>query len=87
MAAATLLGRTRTMLSRSTRTRREIAEGAKVPFEWLKKFIANAANDYGVRRVQRLHDFLEADEEQQRTGAAATPPATPIEVQTAPPGA
>lgn len=55
-----LLPRTRALLARCDQPLREIAEGAGVGFDWLRKFKQKAvAHDYGVGKVQALHDYLE----------------------------
>jgi hypothetical protein len=36
----------------------DIATGADVGIEWLKKLRAGDINDPSVNRIQRLHDFL-----------------------------
>jgi hypothetical protein len=46
------------MLRDSPLTRREIAAGSCVDYEWLSKFSQGRISDPGVRKVQRLHDFL-----------------------------
>jgi transcriptional regulator with XRE-family HTH domain len=68
MPALSLVGKTRLMMRRSELTQREMAEGSGVGYEWLRQFWRNSFADYGVRKVQRLHDFLEAEEA--RTAAA-----------------
>lgn len=40
------------------RTIPEVAQGANVGAEWLKKLRARTIEDPSVRRIQRLHDFL-----------------------------
>lgn len=46
-------------LVRAQQTSREIAEGADVGFEWLKKFEGGHINEPSVVRIQKLHDYLE----------------------------
>lgn len=58
MDTAQLLPRTRELLANCDRPLREISDGSGVGFEWLKKFKAEAAHDFGVNRVQALHDWL-----------------------------
>lgn len=53
-----LLPRTRALLARCDRPLWEIAEGAGVGFEWLRKFKSGAEHDFGVHKVQALHDYL-----------------------------
>ena len=54
----TLLEDTQRLLKSAKTPRREIARGAAVGNEWLAKFSQGRINDPGVRKVQRLHDFL-----------------------------
>lgn len=44
--------------ARGDMTLREVAEGSDVDFEWLSKFAREEISDPGVRKVQRVHDFL-----------------------------
>ena len=37
---------------------RQVADGAHVDFEWLRKFHKQAINDPGVRKVERVHNYL-----------------------------
>jgi hypothetical protein len=53
-----LLKKTFELLHASRLTQREIAEGADVGYEWLRKFKANLIPDPSINRVQALHDFL-----------------------------
>jgi len=46
-------------LVRAHQTTREIAVGADVGFEWLKKFEAGDIANPSVVRIQKLHDYLE----------------------------
>ena len=55
---STLLERTKLLLDASPMSLREIAEGAEVGHEWLKKFKAGAIDDPSVNLIQDLHDFL-----------------------------
>lgn len=41
---------------------RAIADGSKVGLSWLQKFAVDRANDYGIRLVQAVDDFLERHE-------------------------
>lgn len=46
-------------LLKSTRlSRREIAAGAGLGFDWLNKLAQGHIEDPGIKRIQRLHDFL-----------------------------
>jgi transcriptional regulator with XRE-family HTH domain len=56
-----LLDKTNFMLPlvRAHQTTREIADGADVGFEWLKKFEAGDIGNPSVVRIQKLHDYLE----------------------------
>lgn len=54
-----LLDRTRALLAaRGDLTLEQVAEAAGVNAWWLRSFAAGKASDYGVRRVQALHDYL-----------------------------
>lgn len=56
-----LLDKTRVLLSvaKSQMSLREIAAGAGVGFEWLRKFDDGTSKHPSVVRVQSLHDYLE----------------------------
>ena len=58
MQTETLLDRTYRLLSRSDLTYHEIAAGAQVDINWLAKFKQQAIEEPGVKKVQRVHDFL-----------------------------
>lgn len=58
--AQTLLQKTLKLLEKSQLTRRQVALGAGVGEDWLKKVQLGKIPDPGVRRVQRVHDFLVA---------------------------
>lgn len=49
---------TRAMLLNAAETRKQIAESSGVNFEFLKKFAHDYNEDYGIRKVQKLHDYL-----------------------------
>lgn len=53
-----LLDRTMVLLKECPLPLPEIARGADVGFEWLKKLKAGEIPEPGVNRIQRLHDFL-----------------------------
>ena len=53
-----LLPKTRALLSKCDLPLKEIADGAGVGFEWLRKFKSKSKHDFGVGKVQRLHDYL-----------------------------
>lgn len=53
-----LLQRTYELLERSDLTREEIAKGAGVGIDWLKKFAGQRIPEPGVKKVQAVHDFL-----------------------------
>ena len=53
-----LLASTLRLLEHRTETFPQIARASGVGYEWLKKFSAGGIPDPGVRRVQRLHDYL-----------------------------
>lgn len=59
METVQLLPKTRELLSDCDLPLKEIADGAGVGFEWLRKFKAQADHDFGVQKVQALHDYLE----------------------------
>jgi hypothetical protein len=56
-----LLDKTKVLLSvaKSQMSLREIAAGADVGFEWLRKFEDGTSKHPSVVRVQALHDYLE----------------------------
>lgn len=58
MDTVQLLPRTRELLANCELSLKEIADGSGLGFEWLKKFKSEADHDFGVNRVQTLHDFL-----------------------------
>lgn len=59
METAQLLPTTRALLANCDLPLSEIAQGAGVGLEWLKKFKnPNTDHDHGVNRVQALHDYL-----------------------------
>lgn len=58
MQTETLLDRTYRLLCDCDLTYHEIAEGARVDINWLAKFKQQAIEEPGVKKVQRVHDFL-----------------------------
>jgi hypothetical protein len=58
METVQLLPKTRDLLAKCDRPLKEIADGAGVGLEWLKKFRQQADHDFGVNKVQALHDYL-----------------------------
>ena len=44
--------------ARGEMTLQQVADGSAVDFEWLSKFAREEIDDPGVRKVQRVHDFL-----------------------------
>lgn len=58
MQTETLLDRTYRLLSSSDLTYHQIASGAQVDVNWLAKFKQQAIDEPGVKKVQRVHDFL-----------------------------
>ena len=56
-----LLDKTKVLLpvAKTSMSLREIARGAGVGFEWLRKFDDGTSQHPSVVRVQALHDFLE----------------------------
>ena len=69
-----LLNRTERLLRRymPELTLRVIAERAGVGFEWLRKYSQGKFDDPGVKRIQRLHDFLALYDQAQRNVGANT---------------
>lgn len=59
METVQLLPKTRDLLAKCDLPLKEIADGAGVGFEWLRKFKSQADHDFGVQKVQALHDYLE----------------------------
>jgi hypothetical protein len=57
-----LLERTYRLLSITDLNFHQIASGAGVDREWLAKFKQRRINEPGVKKVQRVHDFLVAYE-------------------------
>lgn len=55
---ATLLTRTRALLSNDERGLLTIHKESGLPFYWLKKFSAGEIKDPSVNKVQRLYEFL-----------------------------
>lgn len=60
-----LLPKTRRLLSKCDRPLQEIADGAGVGFEWLRSF-KGSEHDFGVGKVQKLHDYLQRESLQRR---------------------
>lgn len=56
--STTLLDQTRKLLSESSQTQKQIAEGAEVNYWWFIKFAQGAIPDPGVTAVQKVHDYL-----------------------------
>lgn len=56
--ASSLLDLTLALLRESPLPRDDIARGAAVGPEWLKKLLGGHIPDPSVRRIQRLHDYL-----------------------------
>jgi len=55
-----LLERTYALLDERTESLEVVARAAGVNEWWLRKFAQRTGRDYGVNRVQRLHDYLES---------------------------
>jgi hypothetical protein len=53
-----LLDRTYELLDSTELSVPEVASGAEVGAEWLKKLRSRCIEDPSVNRIQRLHDFL-----------------------------
>lgn len=49
---------TRKLMKLDSRTPEELAKRTKLGMRWLYRFRKNDQIDYGVRKVQTLHDFL-----------------------------
>lgn len=65
-----LLDQTLVLLRQSELPREEIARGANVGLDWLKKLLGGHIDDPSVRRIQRLYDFLkEVSPSDQQQGA------------------
>ena len=56
-------------LVRAHQTSREIAVGADVGYEWLKKIEAGDIANPGVVNIQKLHDYLEQSLTRRETAA------------------
>lgn len=56
--SGSLLHRTRTLLSRDTRSLLDLHKESGLPFYWLKKLSAGEIKDPSVNRIQRLYEFL-----------------------------
>lgn len=67
-----LLDKTKVLLpvAKSQMSLREIAVGAGVGFEWLRKFDDGTSKHPSVVRVQALHDFLDRTLTEPRENAA-----------------
>lgn len=58
-ATESLLSKTKKLLDqRGDLTLREIAEGAEVGQEWLRKIVYGGIDDPGVKRLEKLFAFL-----------------------------
>ena len=56
-----LLKETYALLRKTKQTRQAVATGADVGFDWLQKFAGGQITDPGVKRTQRLHDYLQRE--------------------------
>ncbi len=58
--SAPLLARTQQLVANAPRhvTQRMMAQAAGVSDAWISRFIEDKIPDPGVRRVQKLHDYL-----------------------------
>ena len=67
-----LLDKTKVLLAvgKSDMNLREIAQGAGVGFEWLRKFDDGTSKHPSVVRVQALHDYLDKTLTEPRENAA-----------------
>lgn len=53
-----LLNDTKLLLATHKEPRLEIAQNAGVKFDWLTKFCHGKIGDPGVKKIQKLHDYL-----------------------------
>lgn len=53
-----LLNKTLSLSEKTTATNAEIADHLGVTVRWYQKVIAGDINDPGVRKIQKLHDYL-----------------------------
>jgi hypothetical protein len=60
MQTQSLLERTYCLLDSTDLTYREVAEGASVDMNWLAKLKQRQIIEPGVLKIQRVHDFLDA---------------------------
>lgn len=58
MENVSLLTKTRSLLDKSSDSLNKIAQKSEISYEWLKKFKTEDWRDPGVKRVQKLHDYL-----------------------------
>jgi transcriptional regulator with XRE-family HTH domain len=58
-----LLTEVRKLVLRSALTREQIAKGAGVERDWLNAVTQGRIRDPGVTKIQKLHDFLTAQQE------------------------
>lgn len=60
MDNAPLLERTKSLLVSTNEPLRDIAIATDLGYEWLKKLKKGSIPDPSVRRIQRLHDYLDS---------------------------
>jgi hypothetical protein len=70
MESLQLLPKTYALLAKCDQPLNEIAKGADVGLEWLKKFRAHLIPNPGVNNVQALHDYLVRIQAGARKGGA-----------------
>lgn len=56
-----LLSSTQKLLDDTPQSVKTIAKGAKVNYRWLRYFMDGRYNDPGVRKIQRIHDYLSCE--------------------------
>lgn len=58
----TMLNRTKTLLQQHKGHWRSICEKTDLDYDWLTKVAQGSIKDPGVNKIQRLHDYLVAQE-------------------------
>jgi len=58
-----LLKDTRNLLSATKLTVQQLARKTRLKVRWLHRFKNDDFEDYGVKKVQKVHDVLKKDEE------------------------
>lgn len=57
-----LLKETRNLLSASKLTVQDLAKKTRLKVRWLHRFKNDDFDDYGVKKVQKVHDVLKKEE-------------------------